>query len=80
MLGHSSRDVVDIVRAAGLNAGFFWLHDMGSLCAGIHLLRNDVEELRRAAGRQPGLRDLHLMGLRAPSTCASTNACSKGWT
>lgn len=43
MLGHSSRDVVDIVRAAGLNAGFFWLHDMGSLCAGIHLLRNDVE-------------------------------------
>lgn len=43
MLGHSSRDVVDIVRAAGLNAGFFWLHDMGSLCSGIHLLRNDVE-------------------------------------
>lgn len=43
MLGHSSRDVIDIVRAAGMNAGFFWLHDMGSLCAGIHLLRNDVE-------------------------------------
>lgn len=43
MLGHSSRDVVDIVRAAGMNAGYFWLHDMGSLCAGIHLMRNDVE-------------------------------------
>jgi len=43
MLGHSSRDVIDIVRSAGMNAGFFWLHDMGSLCAGIHLLRNDVE-------------------------------------
>lgn len=43
MLGHSSRDVIDIVRSAGLNAGYFWLHDMGSLCAGIHLLRNDVE-------------------------------------
>lgn len=43
MLGHSSRDVIDIVRAASMNAGFFWLHDMGSLCAGIHLLRNDVE-------------------------------------
>ena len=43
MLGHSSRDVIDIVRSAGLNAGYFWLHDMGSLCAGVHLLRNDVE-------------------------------------
>ncbi|WP_312163924.1 hypothetical protein [Phenylobacterium sp.] len=43
MLGHSSRDVIDIVRSAGLNAGHFWLHDMGSLCAGIHLMRNDVE-------------------------------------
>lgn len=43
MLGHSSRDVIDIVRSAGLNAGYFWPHDMGSLCAGIHLLRNDVE-------------------------------------
>ncbi|MET3527144.1 hypothetical protein [Phenylobacterium koreense] len=43
MLGHSSRDVVDIVRAAGLNAGYFWLHDMGALCAGVHLMRNDVE-------------------------------------
>lgn len=43
MLGHSSRDVIDIVRSAGLNAGWFWLHDMGSLCAGVHLQRNDVE-------------------------------------
>ena len=43
MLGHSSRDVIDIVRAGGMNAGYFWLHDMGSLCVGIHLLRNDVE-------------------------------------
>ncbi|WP_374577410.1 hypothetical protein [Phenylobacterium sp.] len=43
MLGHSSRDVADIARAAGLNGGYFWLHDMGGLCAGIHLLRNDIE-------------------------------------
>lgn len=43
MLGHSSRDVVDIVRAAGMNAGYFWLHDMGALCAGVHLMRNDIE-------------------------------------
>lgn len=43
MLGHSSRDVVDIVRAGGMNAGYFWLHDMGALCAGVHLMRNDIE-------------------------------------
>lgn len=43
MLGHSSRDVVDIVRAAGMNAGYFWLHDMGALCASVHLMRNDIE-------------------------------------
>ncbi|WP_374658798.1 hypothetical protein [Phenylobacterium sp.] len=44
MLGHSSRDVADIVHAAGMSRGFFWLHDMGALCAGIHLLRNDIED------------------------------------
>jgi len=44
MLGHSSRDVVDLVRTAGLNAGYFWVHDFTSLCAGVHLLRNDVED------------------------------------
>lgn len=43
MLGHSSRDVADIAHAAGLTGGYFWLHDMGGLCAGIHLLRNDIE-------------------------------------
>jgi len=44
MLGHSARDVVDIVRTAGLNAGCFWIHDFTALCAGVHLLRNDVED------------------------------------
>lgn len=43
MLGHSSRDVADVVHAAGMNRGFFWMHDMGALCAGIHLVRNDIE-------------------------------------
>ncbi|WP_309644910.1 hypothetical protein, partial [Phenylobacterium sp.] len=44
MLGHSARDVVDLVRTAGLNAGYFWIHDFTALCAGVHLLRNDVED------------------------------------
>jgi hypothetical protein len=44
MLGHSSRDVVDVVRTAGMNSGYFWTHDFTALCAGIHLMRNDVED------------------------------------
>ncbi len=44
MLGHSARDVVDVVRTAGMNAGYFWVHDFAALCAGVHLLRNDVED------------------------------------
>ncbi|RAK59984.1 hypothetical protein DJ021_09300 [Phenylobacterium hankyongense] len=44
LLGHSADETVDIVEAAGLQAGYFWLHDFASLCAGFHLLRNDVED------------------------------------
>ena len=42
MLGHSSREVIDVVRIAGANAGHYWTHDFTSLCAGVHLLRNDI--------------------------------------
>jgi hypothetical protein len=44
LLGHSAGETADLLAAAGLNAGFFWLHDFASLCAGFHLLRNDVED------------------------------------
>ncbi|MDB5427059.1 MAG: glycosyl transferase, group 1 family protein, partial [Phenylobacterium sp.] len=44
LLGHSAGETVDILAAAGLRAGYFWLHDFASLCAGYHLLRNDVED------------------------------------
>ncbi len=44
LLGHTADQTADILAAAGLNAGFFWLHDFASLCAGYHLLRNDVED------------------------------------
>jgi hypothetical protein len=44
LLGHSADDTVALLRAVGLKAGYFWLHDFASLCAGYHLLRNDVED------------------------------------
>ena len=44
LLGHAADETADILAAAGLKAGFFWLHDFASLCAGFHLLRNDVED------------------------------------
>jgi hypothetical protein len=44
LLGHAADETADILAAAGLTAGFFWLHDFASLCAGFHLLRNDVQD------------------------------------
>ncbi|MFC3068723.1 glycosyltransferase family protein [Phenylobacterium soli] len=44
MLGHSAEETLAILSAAGLKRGFFWLHDFASLCAGFHLLRDDVED------------------------------------
>ncbi|MDZ4370700.1 MAG: hypothetical protein U1C74_04675 [Phenylobacterium sp.] len=44
LLGHDADATADILGAAGLRSGFFWLHDFASLCAGIHLLRNDIED------------------------------------
>jgi hypothetical protein len=44
LLGHSATETIEILASAGLKDGFFWLHDFASLCAGFHLLRNDVED------------------------------------
>ncbi|WP_430423778.1 hypothetical protein [Phenylobacterium sp.] len=44
LLGHDPDATADILAVAGLSAGFFWLHDFASVCAGFHLLRNDVED------------------------------------
>lgn len=44
LLGHSVDETIAILQAVGLKAGYFWLHDFASLCAGYHLLRNDVED------------------------------------
>ncbi|HEX7887158.1 MAG TPA: hypothetical protein VF474_14370 [Phenylobacterium sp.] len=44
LLGHAADETADILEAFGLRAGVFWLHDFASLCAGFHLLRDDVED------------------------------------
>lgn len=44
LLGHSPEETAEILAAAGLTSGWFWLHDFASLCAGYHLLRNDVQD------------------------------------
>jgi len=44
LLGHKVDEVLAILAAADLEAGFFWLHDFTSLCAGYQLLRNDVQD------------------------------------
>ena len=42
LLGHAADATCDILAAVGLNSGTFWLHDFASLCAGVHLQRNDL--------------------------------------
>lgn len=44
LLGHSVDETVALLESLGLKAGWFWLHDFASLCAGYHLMRNDVED------------------------------------
>ena len=44
LLGHQPDETADILAAAGLTAGHFWLHDFASLCPSFHLLRNDVQD------------------------------------
>ncbi|ODT86886.1 hypothetical protein [Phenylobacterium sp. SCN 70-31] len=54
LLGHDADTVADVLAAAGLSAGHFWLHDFASLCAGFHLLRNDVEDCAAPPPDSPG--------------------------
>lgn len=44
LLGHAADEVADILATLDLAEGVFWLHDFASLCAGFHLLRNDVTD------------------------------------
>jgi hypothetical protein len=42
LLGHRAHEVAAIVGAAGLTGGYFWIHDFAALCAGFHLMRDNV--------------------------------------
>lgn len=44
LLGHVADETVELLAALSLTAGYFWLHDFASLCAGFHLVRNDVQD------------------------------------
>lgn len=44
LLGQTADETLAILEALGLRAGFLWLHDYSSLCAGYNLLRNGVED------------------------------------
>lgn len=44
LLGHCPEETADMLVGGGFSEGFFWLHDFASICAGFHLLRNDVED------------------------------------
>ena len=44
LLGHAIGEVLAILEAAGLARGYLWLHDFTSLCAGVHLMRDDVAD------------------------------------
>ncbi|MFN3512983.1 MAG: hypothetical protein ACK41C_08065 [Phenylobacterium sp.] len=44
LLGHVVEDVLTILAAGGMHEGVFWLHDYAGLCAGFHLMRDDVAD------------------------------------
>jgi hypothetical protein len=56
LLGHGADDTADLLEAAGLRAGWFWLHDFASLCVGVHLLRNEVEDCAAPPPDSPACR------------------------
>lgn len=42
LLGHDPAAVEGVLHAGGFTRGVFWLHDFASLCAGVHLMRDDL--------------------------------------
>jgi hypothetical protein len=65
LLGHSAADTVALLKVFKLKAGFFWLHDFASLCAGFHLLRNDVQDCAAPPIESPACRICSYGPLRA---------------
>ncbi|MFZ4067606.1 MAG: hypothetical protein ACOYKF_08695, partial [Phenylobacterium sp.] len=44
LLGHDPAAIEAVLRAGGFSRGVFWLHDFASLCAGVHLMRDDLAD------------------------------------
>ena len=44
LLGHDPAAIEAVLRAGGFRRGVFWLHDFASLCAGVHLMRDDLAD------------------------------------
>lgn len=42
LIGHAVPNLLEVLHAAELSKGYFWLHDFSSLCAGYTLMRDDV--------------------------------------
>ncbi len=43
LLGHSPQALIRVLKSIPLDRGYFWIHDFAGACAGMNLLRNDVE-------------------------------------
>ena len=43
LLGHNVRSLTNVLKSLHMPSGYFWLHDYASICAGLQLLRDDVE-------------------------------------
>ena len=56
LLGHNVEDVIELLTAAGLKSGCYWLHDFTSVCAGVHLLRDDVADCGAPPAESPACR------------------------
>ena len=42
LLGHEVGETLDLLSAAGARRGLFWVHDFTGLCAGYHLMRDNM--------------------------------------
>lgn len=43
LLGHNVEALTAVLKSLRISSGYFWVHDYASVCAGLQLLRDDVE-------------------------------------
>lgn len=44
LVGHAPDEILKILKALDIRDATYWVHDFSSLCAGFHLMRNDVAD------------------------------------